>query len=84
MLEGSGRVAPLDQDLGRLQLERPDAGWIETEALGRVNALLEILKRGEVAVGTEEDLREIFEGLEVSFGVLREARGRNRFLTLPY
>ena len=61
-----------------------DPGWIKSEAFRGMNALLEILERGKVAVGSEEDLGEIFEGLKVSFGVLREARGRDRFLTLPY
>ena len=83
MLEGSGSVPSLDQNLGRFQLERGDPGRIEPEAFRGANALLEILQRRQVAVGSDEYLGEIFEGLEMSFGVLREARGRYRFLTLP-
>src|SRR6188768_4241424 len=83
MPERAGCVPLLDQGLRRLQLERGDAMRIEAEPLRRLDALLEILEGREIAIGSEEDLGEIFEGLEVSLRVLREAGGGYRLLTLP-
>jgi len=36
---------------------------VEAEPLRRLDALLEILEGREIAIGSEEDLGEIFEGL---------------------
>jgi hypothetical protein len=81
--ERLGRVGLVDQNLRGLHLEGGDARFLESETLGRADALVEILQGRKVAVGAQEDLGEIFEALEMALGILREASGRDRFLTLP-
>src|SRR2546426_3097106 len=81
--ERFGRVRLVDQGLRRLELERGRPGFAEPQALRGLDALVQVLKRREIAVGPKEDLGEIFEALEMTFGILREAGGRNRLLTLP-